>query len=75
MPRGARIPFDHLVSQVHPDDAPILRGAYDQARDPATRGRMDAEYRVLPQWGAALRWIRIRGRGVFDADGAAGGRA
>ncbi|MBV9904456.1 MAG: PAS domain-containing protein, partial [Alphaproteobacteria bacterium] len=69
MPQGARIPFDHLVSQVHEDDAPTLRAVYAAARDPEKQGRMDAVYRVMPQWGADMRWIRIRGRGVFDADG------
>ncbi|HWD29408.1 MAG TPA: PAS domain-containing protein [Rhizomicrobium sp.] len=69
MAQDARIPFEHLLSQVHDEDAPALRAAYDAARDPAQRAMMDIEYRVMPQWGTQVRWIKIRGRGVFDGDG------
>ena len=69
MAQNERVPMEHLLGQLHPDDAVKLRAAYDAARDPATRAMLDVEYRVLPTEDAPLRWIKVRGRGVFDADG------
>mgnify|MGYP001556936229 CR=1 FL=1 len=69
MAQGTRVPIEHLFSQLHPDDAPIMRASYEAARDPAKRTMMDVEYRVLPECDRPQRWIKVRGRGVFDADG------
>jgi PAS domain S-box-containing protein len=30
---------------------------------------MDVEYRILPSDGSPMRWVKVRGRGVFDAQG------
>jgi PAS domain S-box-containing protein len=69
MDRENRVPMTHLLSRLHPEDAPKLEAAYTAARDPAQRAMMDVEYRVLPDADLPLRWIKIRGRGVFDAGG------
>ncbi|HSM94571.1 MAG TPA: PAS domain S-box protein [Rhizomicrobium sp.] len=69
MAQEERVPIEHLLPRLHPDDAVRLRAAYDAARDPAVRAMLDVEYRVLPIDTAPLRWIKVRGRGVFDADG------
>src|SRR5262249_14897155 len=47
-----------------------FQAAYDAARDPAQRAMMDIEYRVLPVGSTPMRWIKVRGRGVFDENGA-----
>jgi len=69
MTQDARVPMEHLLAQLHPADAALLRDAYDAARDPGKRSMINVEYRVLPTEDAPLRWIKVRGRGVFDADG------
>jgi len=69
MDRENRVPMEHLLSRLHPEDAQKLAAAYALARDPAQRAMMDMEYRVLPEDDQPLRWVKIRGRGVFDADG------
>ncbi|HVU20732.1 MAG TPA: PAS domain-containing protein, partial [Rhizomicrobium sp.] len=69
MAQDTRVPMEHLFSQLHPDDEPIVRAAYEAARDPAKRAMMDVEYRVLPENDRPQRWIKVRGRGLFDAEG------
>ena len=69
MDQENRVPMEHLLSRMHPDDAPKLRAAFDAARDPAQRSMMDVEYRILPTDEQPLRWVKVRGRGVFDAEG------
>jgi PAS domain S-box-containing protein len=69
MARGERVPLSHLLKHLHPEDAPKFQAAYDAARDPAQRAMMDIEYRVMPMGSTPMRWIKVRGRGVFDADG------
>ena len=69
MAQNERVPIEHLLERLHPDDAPRLRAAYDAARDPLKRSMMDVEYRVQSTEDVPLRWIKVRGRGVFDADG------
>ncbi|HEY8947599.1 MAG TPA: PAS domain-containing protein [Rhizomicrobium sp.] len=69
MDRENRVPMEHLLSRLHPEDAQKLAAAYAVARDPTQRAMMDMEYRVLPEDDQPLRWVKIRGRGVFDADG------
>jgi len=69
MDRENRVPMTHLLSRLHPDDAPLLEASYDAARDPARRAMLDVEYRVLPEGDSPLRWIKIRGRGAFDGEG------
>ena len=69
MAQEERVPMEHLLSRLHPEDAVRLRTAYDAARDPAARAMLDVEYRVLPDGETPLRWIKVRGRGVFDGDG------
>ncbi|MGN6516557.1 MAG: PAS domain S-box protein [Rhizomicrobium sp.] len=69
MAQNERVPMEHLLTRIHPDDAQRLREAYDASRDPETRPMLDVEYRVLQTDDAPLRWIKVRGRGVFDENG------
>ena len=69
MAQDTRVPIEHLLSRLHPEDAARLRAAYDAARDPEKRPMLDVEYRVLPADDQPLRWIKVRGRGVFDENG------
>jgi PAS domain S-box-containing protein len=69
MPQDRRTPMADFLSQLPPEDAARVRAAYDTARDPNGRPMMDVEYRILPSDGTPMRWVKVRGRGVFDAEG------
>jgi PAS domain S-box-containing protein len=69
MAQDRRTPIADFLSQLPPEDARRVRAAYDAARDPVARPMMDVEYRILPGDGAPMRWVKVRGRGSFDAAG------
>ncbi|HWD49272.1 MAG TPA: PAS domain S-box protein, partial [Rhizomicrobium sp.] len=69
MDREKRVPMEHLFSRLHPEDVSRTRAIYEAARDPSRRERFDVEYRVVPEADQPMRWIKIRGRGVFDDAG------
>lgn len=61
--------FAGLLSRVHPEDLPRLRAVAAAALDPAVRGPVAIEYRIVD--GEAVRWLSIFGRVDFQAsDGA-----
>ena len=69
MPQDRRTPAAEFFAHVHPEDAPAVMRAYEAARDPKTRSMIDIEYRTLAMGNAPARWVAIKGRGIFDADG------
>ncbi|MBS0277141.1 MAG: PAS domain S-box protein [Proteobacteria bacterium] len=69
MPQDRRTPMADFLSLLPLEDAARVRAAYDIARDPKARPMMDVEYRILPGDGTPMRWVKVRGRGVFDAEG------
>ena len=69
MPQDRPTSTAEFIAHVHPDDAPALLAAYEAARDPARRSPIDIEYRTVAMENVPARWIALKGRGVFDADG------
>jgi PAS domain S-box-containing protein len=59
---------DELLGQVHAEDLERLGGEFRAAMDPAVRGPVSTEYRVVDADGA-VRWLRVQGRVYFDASG------
>ncbi|MEH3105300.1 MAG: PAS domain S-box protein [Sphingomonas phyllosphaerae] len=53
---------------VEPDDLPILQQAFPPVVDPAVRAAFDVEYRVAQERVGGVRWLSVRGRGIFDGD-------
>lgn len=60
-----RAEFRELID---PDDRAMLEAAYPAVVDPATRGLLDIEYRVARDRLGEVRWLSVRGRGLFDGD-------
>jgi PAS domain S-box-containing protein len=58
---------DELVQRVHPEDRERLSREIGAALDPAVRGPVYTEYRVVHADGAE-RWLRVRGRVYFGPD-------
>jgi PAS domain S-box-containing protein len=69
MPQDRRTPAEEFFTHVHPEDAGALLSAYRAARDPGKRAILDVEYRTLAVGNIPARWMAVKGRGVFDADG------
>ncbi|MEH3123869.1 MAG: PAS domain S-box protein [Sphingomonas phyllosphaerae] len=55
-------------SLVEPDDLPILQEAFPRVVDPAIRAAFDVEYRVAQKRIGGVRWVSVRGRGIFDGE-------
>ncbi|WP_341209029.1 PAS domain-containing protein [uncultured Sphingomonas sp.] len=61
----SRAAFESLVE---PDDLPILQDAFPPVVDPTMRAAFDVEYRVAHERIGGVRWLSVRGRGIFDGD-------
>jgi PAS domain S-box-containing protein len=70
MPQDRKTPAEEFFTHVHPEDVSALLSAYRAARDPEKRAMLDVEYRTLAVGNIPARWMAVKGRGVFDADGA-----
>jgi PAS domain S-box-containing protein len=69
MPQDRKTSLDEFFAHLHPDDAPIVRSAYADARDPTLRGPVDVEYRTRAVGEIPARWVAVKGRGIFDDAG------
>lgn len=58
--------FEQLLSLTHPDDAAIPMQALESAIDPSSTGSVDVTFRVLPEDGSSMRWIRAIGNFRFE---------
>ncbi|WP_443747134.1 PAS domain S-box protein [Asticcacaulis solisilvae] len=66
---GAPLAMDGFFDGLHPDDRDATAAAWAAAADPAVRAPYDVQYRVLGYEDGVMRWIKARGRGIFDATG------
>ena len=62
--------FDRVQRHFHPDDGPEVMRRVQAALRPDGPGEFDVEQRIVRTDGAT-RWIRVRGRAVFEGSGAA----
>ncbi|TCP37438.1 PAS domain S-box protein [Sphingomonas sp. BK235] len=53
---------------LHPEDRPRVRDAFLATIDPVRRARYDIEYRSHPAPDGSVRWLAVRGRGLFEGD-------
>lgn len=53
---------------VEPDDRETLQRAFLPVINPALRALFDVEYRVAQQRVGGVRWLSVRGRGIFEGD-------
>ena len=66
-PSGEPFTYDDLVAAVVPEDRGKLQAAMQSAID--KRGEYDAEHRITAP-GGEVRWVQLRGRVFYRADGA-----
>lgn len=57
--------FDQLIE---PEDLPPIRAMVAHVIDPRQRLPLDVEYRVAFHRVGEVRWLAVRGRGIFDGD-------
>lgn len=63
------VSMEDFYAGLHPDDAQATGEAFAAALDPARRAIYDVEYRTIGAEDGRVRWVAVRGRGIFDADG------
>ena len=64
-----RTTFSRVLAHFHPDDADEVARQVEAALDPAGPGVFEVERRIIRTDGA-VRWLRLRGRALFDGEGA-----
>src|SRR5262249_28232324 len=62
-------PVEAYYACIHKSDLERVRAAYADAIDPLRRSTCDVEFRISKCDSGALRWIHVKGRGVFDESG------
>jgi PAS domain S-box-containing protein len=68
-PADAPLTFSQVQTHFHPDDRPAVMQAVGRALDPASEiDEFEVEQRIFRTDGA-LRWIRVRGRALFQGSG------
>src|SRR6185312_3758229 len=64
-----RTTFSQVRTHAHPDDKDEVIRQVEAAFDPAGPGVFELEQRIIRTDGA-VRWLRVRGRALFDGEGA-----
>ena len=63
--------FARVQTHFHPDDRDEVLRRVAAALDPAGPGEFEVEQRIFRTDGE-VRWLRVRGRALFEGEGAAG---
>jgi PAS domain S-box-containing protein len=71
LPPDAPIDYSVFQAGLHPDDRERMEAVIQRALTPESDGEVDDEYRTIGFEDGILRWIAVRGRAFFDADGKA----
>lgn len=65
----SELDIDEVTKQNHPDDEEYIRSSVLNAMDPASDGSFSIEYRIYRVNDNALRWIKVKGKVLFNSDG------
>jgi PAS domain S-box-containing protein len=65
-----RTTFAQVQTHYHPDDRDEVMRQVGAALDPAGPGMFEVEQRII-RTDDAVRWLRVRGRAIFEGEGAA----
>lgn len=65
---SARLSRAEFRQLIHPDDRLLAREAFIATIDPARRAPYDVEYRTAADKDGAVRWLAVKGRGIFEGD-------
>ncbi len=69
MPANAGVCFETVLQGIHPEDRDAVMRELALASVDDGDGRFDIEHRVLARADGRVRWLQVRGRYFFDADG------
>ena len=59
---------DAFREVIHKDDRDMVRDAFMATIDPARRAPYDIEYRTSAAVTGAVRWLAVKGRGIFEGE-------
>lgn len=62
------VSMSDFYAGLHPDDRSATTAAFAAAIDPSQRSLYDVEYRAVGKEDGVIRWVRAKGRGIFDED-------
>ncbi|QJD79577.1 PAS domain-containing sensor histidine kinase [Spirosoma rhododendri] len=63
------VPYQDVLSYIHPDDRARVDQAVQRAIQPASGGAYDIEFRTAGAGKKPLRWLHCRGQAYFDPQG------
>ena len=67
--KADEVTYSTILTHVHPDDKERVRKALADAIDPAVKKDYNIEFRVIGIEDKVERWMRIKGKAYFNADG------
>jgi len=66
-----RVPYQQVLSYMHPDDRARVDEAVQWVLNPQSGGNYDCQFRTLGASDGRLRWLHCRGRAFFNQQGVA----
>ena len=63
------IPYEAAIRHIHPDDLGLVNETVRRGMAPHSHGEYDLTYRTIGAEDRRLRWVRFRGRSVFNQQG------
>lgn len=67
--RENSLPFDRVVSQIHPRDVVRVEAAVQRALRSESEGNFDQTFRTVGANDSVQRWVRLQGRGYYTETG------
>jgi PAS domain S-box-containing protein len=68
-PEDLQLDLSMMDARIYPDDTALVGESRGRAFDPANDGRYEVEHRIITYEGKEIKWIRVKGRAFFDAEG------
>jgi PAS domain S-box-containing protein len=65
------VPYDQVLSYMHPEDRQSVDAAVQTALAPASGGHYDIRFRTIGATDAKLRWLHCQGKAYFNDQGIA----
>lgn len=69
LPEHLQLDLRTMEDRIHPEDAYLVREARAEAFRPSYNGDYRVEHRIITYEGKEVKWIRVRGKVFFDAEG------
>lgn len=65
------VPYEEVLTYIHPDDMERVRDAVSRALNPASGGQYDIRFRTIGADDKRLRWLHCKGKAYFSETGEA----